>query len=211
MIRIGTVFSGAVDQHGDESIQTKFFMLGVPLIPLESFYVLREEGNGVKGFAIPLHGKSVLLGYARWGTFIGLVISCVTTFTRSSYLRSAGDYVMPTLLAIAWVVTTFVLGRLAPQEKARRSLFKAATGVAAPPEYVPSHVAQGIHESLQANPLPENPAWVFVSAAYRARVESDPQAQALADATWAKLSSNSNVESTAPATSSLMADDAKRE
>ena len=106
-----------------------------------------------------------------------------------------------------WVHTE----RFRLQEKARRSLFKAATGVAAPPEYVPSHVAQGIHESLQANPLRENPAWVFVSAAYRARVESDPQAQALADATWAKLRSNGNVESTAPATSSLMADDAKRE
>lgn len=35
MIRIGTVLSGAVDRHGDERIQTKFFMLGVPLILLE--------------------------------------------------------------------------------------------------------------------------------------------------------------------------------
>ena len=29
--KIGTVFTGTVDQVGDESIQTKFPMLGVPL------------------------------------------------------------------------------------------------------------------------------------------------------------------------------------
>src|SRR3954469_8838429 len=93
-IRIGTVFTGTVDQVGEESIQTKFFMIGVPLIPMESFFVLRDRGNGVDGFPIPLNGKSVLLAYLRWGAFIAAVIGGIVAMAGSSYNRGPADFAL---------------------------------------------------------------------------------------------------------------------
>src|SRR5688572_22688380 len=106
-IRIGTVFTGTVDQVGEQSVQTKFFMIGVPLIPLESFYVLREDVNGVNGFRIELSGKSVLMAYARWGSFIGAVIAGINAMVTSSWRRTAADWIPLGLCLAAWVFFTF--------------------------------------------------------------------------------------------------------
>ena len=61
----GTMFLGKVEAIGEESIQTKLFILGVPLLPVSSWFVVREQFRGVQGFEIPLHGRSVGLAHLR--------------------------------------------------------------------------------------------------------------------------------------------------
>lgn len=204
-IRIGTVFTGTVDQVGEESIQTKFFMIGVPLIPLESFFVLRDRGNGVDGFPIPLNGKSVLLAYLRWGAFIGAVIAGIMAAVTPSYRREPTEFIGVAVLSVAWVVLTFFAGKPNKASLARRLIFKAATGISAPPDLLPSHLASEIHQSLQNNPMQDSAAWRFVSSSYQARLENSEQARAAAEAAWAQLGGGA-----ASPVSSLVSDDQNR-
>ncbi len=204
-IRIGTVFTGTVDQVGDESIQTKFFMIGVPLIPMESYFVLRDHGNGVDGFPIPLNGKSVALAYLRWGAFIAAVIGGIMALVTPSYRREVSDFVLAGGAIAAWVVLTFFAGRPNRSALARRLIFKAATGISATPDLLPAHVASEIHESLQRNPMQENAAWRFVSSSYQARLENSEQARQAAEAAWAQLGGSGET-----GRSSMLADDQNR-
>ena len=203
-IRIGTVFTGTVDQVGEESIQTKFFMIGVPLIPMESFFVLRDRGNGVDGFPIPLNGKSVLLAYLRWGAFIGAVIAGIAAMVTPSWRRGPADFIGVGVMLVGWVLFTFVAGKPGKASMARRLVFKAATGISATPDLLPSHLASEIHQSLQKNPLHENAAWRFVASSYQARLENSDQARAAAEAAWAQLGEG------ASSTGSLLTDDQRR-
>ncbi|MDP1827251.1 MAG: hypothetical protein Q8L48_28515 [Archangium sp.] len=203
-IRIGTVFTGTVDQVGEESIQTKFFMIGVPLIPMESFFVLRDRGNGVDGFPIPLNAKSVLLAYLRWGAFIAAIIAGVMAMVTPSYRRGPADFIFAGVAVVAWGLLTFLAGRPNKASLARRLIFKAATGISATPDLVPAHVASEIHESLQKNPMQDSAAWRFVASSYQARLENSEQARAAAEAAWAQLGGTST------GTSSLVADDQNR-
>lgn len=187
-IRIGTIFTGTVDAVAGESIQTKFFMIGVPLVPMQSYFVLNDRGNGIDGFAIPLSPKSVGLAYLRWSSFIGAIIGGVTAMVAPSYRRGFGDFFVLGLFTALWIVSTFVLGRCDGETKTKRMLFKAATGVSALPAMLPFEVAEKIHASLkEAPPQSGNAAWTFVSASYRAHVERDGQAQRTADDAWAQL------------------------
>lgn len=205
-IRIGTVFTGTVDQVGEESIQTKFFMIGVPLIPMESYFVLRDHGNGVDGFPIPLNGKSVLLAYLRWGAFIAAVIGGIMALVTPEYRRGPADFVLAGGALVAWVVLTFFAGKPNRAILARRLIFKAATGISATPDLLPAHVASEIHESLQRNPMQENAAWRFVSSSYQARLENSEQARQAAEAAWAQLGTPGGNSSAG----SLLSDDQNR-
>jgi hypothetical protein len=207
-IRIGTVFTGTVDQVGEESIQTKFFMIGVPLIPMESYFVLRDHGNGVDGFPIPLNGKSVLLAYLRWGAFIAAVIGGIMAMVTPSYRREPADFVFAAVALAVWIGATFFAGKPNKGTLARRLIFKAATGISATPDLLPSHVATEIHESLQRNPMQDNAAWRFVSSSYQARLENSEQARAAAEAAWAQLAVGGG--SSGGAGNSLLADDQNR-
>ncbi len=201
-IRIGTVFTGTVDQVGEESIQTKFFMIGVPLIPMESFFVLRDRGNGVDGFPIPLNGKSVLLAYLRWGAFIAAIIGGIFAMVTPSYRRGPADFVIAGIALVAWAVLTFLVGKPTKASLARRLIFKAATGISATPDLLPAHVASEIHESLQKNPMQDSAAWRFVASSYQARIENSEPARIAAEAAWAQLGSVTS--------NSLLADDQGR-
>jgi hypothetical protein len=205
-IRIGTVFTGTVDQVGEESIQTKFFMIGVPLIPMESFFVTRDRGNGVDGFPIPLHMKSVLLAYLRWGSFVAAIIGGVMAMVTPSYRRDAIDFLPAIFCCVGWVVVTFFVGKPSKAILARRLMFKAATGISATPDLLPAHVASEIHESLQKNPMHDSAAWRFVASSYQARLENSEQARLAAEEAWAQLGGGSS----SPGARSLVADDQNR-
>jgi hypothetical protein len=65
---------GIVESHGGEYAQTSFFHLWfVPLIPTGSFWVTNETEEGKAGYAIDMHAKSVIAGFARvWGPVAAL-------------------------------------------------------------------------------------------------------------------------------------------
>lgn len=147
-MRIGTMFLGKVDSIGSESVQTKFFIFGVPVLPLSSHYVLEERVNGISGFEIPVSGKSVLFGYLRIYAWIAALLCGVFAFVERRDAESL--WVGCAILGVTAAVTTFALGGLSKEQKLRRSLLRLTTGVGAPPEYLPSDVRTSIFEKLSA-------------------------------------------------------------
>jgi hypothetical protein len=141
-MRVGTMFLGTVDSLESESIQTQFFILGVPLFPMQSYYVTEETGGGISGYPIDIHPKSVVLGYVRIYLWVGAVISGVLTFLEDDW-HTTGGIACAVMLALA-VATTFFVGGLSPQEHKRRSLLREVSGVGAPPEYVPRERLDGV-------------------------------------------------------------------
>lgn len=187
-IRIGTIFTGTVDRVGEQSVQTKFFMIGVPLIPLESFYVLQDQVNGVNGIAIPLHGKSVAMAYARWGTFIGAIIAGISAMATSSWHRTAADFIPLALFSAAWIYFAFFTASPGKRERARRSVLMNLTGLAALPSMLPTHLAEELLQKLEAIPSSSTDAALeFATALYRAHVHADSAAAERAEAAWARL------------------------
>lgn len=67
MVMFGSRLYGKVDEiPGLGYVATKFGHINfVPLIPLEGWLVTAEEGNGWRGQAISMSGKSVLVAWAR--------------------------------------------------------------------------------------------------------------------------------------------------
>jgi hypothetical protein len=141
-MRIGTTFSGTVDELGGQSIQTKFFMLGVPLFPLESYWVLSDRADGVNGMIIPTNTKSVCLGLIRnW-----LVFPMVGAFL----MWMVEEWTLIPFIAVmaAWLVITFAVGRVPSAQRPRRLALGAATGVYAEPSMLGQH-AEFIFSGLQ--------------------------------------------------------------
>jgi hypothetical protein len=144
-MRIGTMFFGEVEQLLGESVQTKFFVLGVPLIPLGSFYFTGPE----QGFEIPLHGKSMLLGYVRIGTWIGVLLCGLFAYLGRNH-DSADTWIAGSVLLVLAIVTTFVLGKLSAGERLRRLALKSTAGIGAPPEWLPVETRTKLAASLTA-------------------------------------------------------------
>ncbi|MCB9592543.1 MAG: hypothetical protein H6719_07415 [Sandaracinaceae bacterium] len=147
-MRIGTMFLGRVDALEGESIQTKFFILGVPLAPMSSYYVIRDLGNGVDGFELPMvHGKSVLLGYLRMLSAIGAVLGGVFAYIERG--DSVGLWVACVVCTALWAASMFVLGGITPEEKAQRLALRRWAGVGAPPELLDGERRDAIQAILE--------------------------------------------------------------
>jgi hypothetical protein len=150
-MRIGTMFLGTVESLANESIQTKFFVLGVPLIPMSSHYVLKESYQGINGFDIPLNGKSVGLGYLRTATWIiALMCGLFYWIEDRPYEPHRDLLVWAIVMGALAVISTFVLGRLSKAERVRRTMLRLLTGCGAPPTLLPVHVRDAINEKLLA-------------------------------------------------------------
>ncbi|MEZ4236945.1 MAG: hypothetical protein R3F59_12495 [Myxococcota bacterium] len=150
-MRVGTMFLGEVERLGVESVQTKFFILGVPVVPLESFYATGLTANGLQGFPIPLHASSVAAGYLRLGA--GIVAFTLGLFAFLEWRDWSPQYGLATGAAVAtavWAASTFGLGRLGHAERLRRSRLQEAVGLGAPPELLPETLRSDLATALEA-------------------------------------------------------------
>lgn len=111
MIVFGSRLYGKVDAvPGLGHVATKFgHIYYVPLIPTEGWLVVGEEGNGWRGQAIPMSGKSVLVAWARAAFLaVGIGSLFVGLITFSSH--DARDAIVPGVLAalcIAGLVASY--------------------------------------------------------------------------------------------------------
>lgn len=65
----GTRFYGTVKAHGGQHQLTKFFhVYYLPIVPVGTIWVTREDDGHYRGHDVRMSGKSVVAGYARvWG------------------------------------------------------------------------------------------------------------------------------------------------
>jgi hypothetical protein len=145
------MFLGRVEALEDESIQTKFFIVGLPVFPMASFYATSEHVNGVSGIEIPIHGKSVAAGYLRVGLFLVALLSGLFVWLEHrTYHPEYGMMAVSAVALLAWAVVTFAFGRLSPSERMRRTLLRKATGLGAPPEILPPALRSSLEKKLRA-------------------------------------------------------------
>jgi len=83
VIITGVRFAGKVDAVPRIGhVATRFFHLYyVPLIPLGTYLVTREGDTDFAGVALPLSGKSILVGWLRTAAWIGSIVAGVMLFT----------------------------------------------------------------------------------------------------------------------------------
>ena len=143
-IHIGTEFIGKVDKINKESVQTKFFILGMPLFPLGSFYCLCDPFPGSQAIRIPLNSKSVVLGYLRWWLSIVSIMFIIIGYAMKEYV-----YWVTGILGLAIFLTTFFFGRLSKSEIKRRQVLTSVVGMGAHPKILHRETVQSILAQLE--------------------------------------------------------------
>ncbi len=200
-MQIGTIFAGRIEGLGSESIQTKFFMLGLPLLPLESYYAVQDTGRGISGIPIPMSAKSALLGLARYWLLVPMALGIIFGLIddEAAYLA------LGAAAAVAWVALTFVVGRPSARQRRQRRVLAMSTGTFAQPDWLPVDLTLDTLGELKtrwtglgSDRAPEDwtpdhrgvPAdlaqqvLLYAIARYAHRTEGLPGWQALADRCW---------------------------
>ena len=137
---IGVSFYGDVQEVDGQCISTQFFILGGPLFPIKSMFVVEDGGNKKRGFEIDIHGQSTLLGYARIYSFLLGLLFIVLGWLLP---RECGQLIIPGIIfAGVWVGVQFFTGKPSEDDKAKRKMIGKALGVNAFPEWLPRDVVQ---------------------------------------------------------------------
>jgi hypothetical protein len=144
---IGTMYFGRVEAVGREAIATKFFILGVPLFPIASFYFVDEPAR--RGFEIPIHTKSVILGYARVGLGLAALIWGVVAWLTKHYAQGHEVLIGPAIVTVVAAYLTFGVGRISKAELPKRLMLKAVTGLAASPDLLPKNTCDELLADLE--------------------------------------------------------------
>jgi hypothetical protein len=118
----GTQRMGKVEASGGSFVFTEFVHLFLlPIMPLRSYAVcMREEGTGGELVDIPLHGRSVLAAYMRAPSVAAIVVSALAIAYGNGALAPLCVIVAS---AAAFAYATLVLGKLGPDERARRAVY----------------------------------------------------------------------------------------
>ena len=144
---IGTMFLGKVESLGGHSVRTKFFLLGIPLFPIRSMYVISRDGTGFRGVEIPTHGTSVVAAYARLFCVAPAAIGTALAFSGEA--SSPAGWALAGISTLVWAGSMWGLGRLSADEKRRREILLQTTGLGLPPNLMSKELRDGTAARLR--------------------------------------------------------------
>lgn len=148
---IGTVFLGRVKKFKSQQIQTKFFMLGIPLFPTGDSILVTSSGyNSRQGIPLKLHSESVLAGYGR----IFVLIACIVAFAFEE------SHILAVLLAALAIFLFAFYGRSTEKENEIRSIIGDFTNVYAMPEWMERGTVYSIYNQLSSVYESRNRNWM---------------------------------------------------
>jgi hypothetical protein len=131
----------------DESVRTRFLVVGPFMVPLEMFYVAGRDVLPVRW-----HIPSVLLAYARWVVAPLAVLIAFIASTRDdasgSHLQGNGFWATASLVVV-WLILVFRTGRSTGQEARQRRALAEYAGHGAPPEMLTEGAARDQLEQLE--------------------------------------------------------------
>ncbi len=134
---LGTYFVGAIENLRGACVVTRFFHLAfVPIFPMGSYLQFTDVDGKTQRVSVPLHGRSVLIGYLRGVTAILVLMSlggAVIGFTDPDdglSLPAALVAVPASMIALLCVMSVGALSGRALQE---RTVYHATTGIGADP------------------------------------------------------------------------------
>lgn len=121
---------GRVDRFAGSHVATRFFHLYyLPLIPLSSWLVFEERGDGdFVGVQVPMQWRSVLSAWLRVGAIVGLLVSLLHLFGSGPSNLMPYEAVLASMaeLALATLVGGYAflrLGKLAQRDKVARVVY----------------------------------------------------------------------------------------
>lgn len=143
---IGTYYTGTIDEFNGQCIKSKFFILGVPLFPISSFYFVQKD----QGMELPLVGKSARLAFGRiYGLIagIGLTILCLNNEFPSMALRILA--MVGAILFLSIGIYSQVTGKkMTEKERMQRIILEKSVGYNMLPEKLPRDTRINILQSL---------------------------------------------------------------
>lgn len=113
MFIFGTRLFGKVDAvPGLGHVATKFFHINfLPLIPLEGWLVLGQDGSKWRGRTIPMSGKSVLTAWLRFATFcMGVALTIFGFIGWQDGSQGAIPMLVVGVISIGAFVGTYLAG-----------------------------------------------------------------------------------------------------
>ena len=115
VIITGVRFAGKVDAVPRIGhVATRFFHLYyVPLIPLGTYLVTREGDTDFAGVALPLSGKSILVGWLRTAAWVGSIVAGLVLFSGIGR-GNTGRMVLGLGGLLAAAIALWLLYRLKP-------------------------------------------------------------------------------------------------
>lgn len=133
-IAIGTVLFKPMKKLDGQYIGTKFFVLLVPLFPIESYFITGYDS----GVELGLYWKHVLKSYIMfYGTiavlFFFLQITLETPLAES--IPSNYNGIGFLLSSVVFIYGMTFLSKMSEEEKAMRNLYQQTSGINAIPEY----------------------------------------------------------------------------
>jgi len=142
---LGSERFGVVEQRPGEHVETEFVCVIGPVWPRRSVYVIRTA-DGLHEIDLRLHRRSVVLGLVRFYAWMGALVLGLPGLIAPD--RWAGLLVAAAAL-IAIALASHRLGRLSPDEAARRDLLQRVVGIGVPPELLPDGEVAAVRSRLE--------------------------------------------------------------
>jgi hypothetical protein len=147
---VGTIFLGKVKEVNKQWIETKFFILGLPLFPLSSMLVTSSEFRSRQGMPIPLNTTSVIAGYGRLLTFlVGIVLFVFGLSNPENDPFNITLAITGAALLALWFFLFFKFGKATEEESSVRSKIGNAIGVYAMPNWFDFDTSYNCYKDLE--------------------------------------------------------------
>ncbi len=136
-------------KYRGQFIGTRFVIIGIPLIPLQSYFFIGEY----QSIEISLFGKQVARGYMFFISIIALILSFFNLknpeFMLGRDVPTAVSGLLFLLCLAAFVYFGFLIGKMTDEEKELRELYGLASEINALPQYLGPIAANKIAQSLE--------------------------------------------------------------
>lgn len=152
MIIFGSIFGGKVQQVEKQWIETKFFLLMVPLFPVSTMFVTHSEYNKRNGFEINSYGKSIGHGYLRFFSLILAIAGLGVSLYGDAYFIED----MPVSPALAGTVCALLYAwsqmnhrYTTGEQLLERKRLGAIVGLNALPEWMPLPLRNQLEQKIK--------------------------------------------------------------
>lgn len=149
MSAVGFIYWGKVDCLGKQCINTKVFVLGLPICPISSIYTFSDDGLHITGIPIPIYWKSVGALFVRsYGWIPALfLINKMNPLVSDDWLLMRIGF---GLYLIFYLLFAFYFaGRIPKKLRLQYLLFGKLTGYFHSPQIFPQEVAAQILKDNQ--------------------------------------------------------------
>lgn len=151
----GVLSLGKTDALDGECIETRFIIVGLPLLPVGSHYCTWQSGFRSQGFPIRFQWKSVLFAYLRWWTALVPLVALfdILLFGMDASMNATARVIhwVCALAAVGlWVLLCFFSSGPNALARKQRRVLGYSTGVRVWPEVEKPETLEGFASRLDA-------------------------------------------------------------